>query len=89
VALAGATGLVVLAVLLWLTGGSPPTRVPRVVGLTQAEAEMHLRNAQLRAALRTADVAVRCHPGYVTHQSPAAGAVADQNSSVRLTICRR
>jgi beta-lactam-binding protein with PASTA domain len=87
--LVGAAALVVVALALWFLGGSPPTRVPGVVGVSADVAKQRVLEAKLKPVMRAVDTGVRCRPGDVTHQTPHAGSVIEEGAQVRITLCPR
>jgi eukaryotic-like serine/threonine-protein kinase len=71
-------------VLLEVSTGKPRVRVPRVVGMSVAEALQTLSDANLRA--NTVDVFSDRPEGTVTGQAPAAGETLVEGSRVRINV---
>jgi beta-lactam-binding protein with PASTA domain len=73
-------------VTLVVSSGPPPVVLPRVIGLTQSEAEGQLTEVGLEVEVETRSAASANEQGRVVEQSPAAGTVADPGATVTLTV---
>ncbi len=81
----GILAVVAVIVLLARDDGTSTTRVPSVVGRTEAAATASLRNAGFRVSLvRAADNLVPA--GVVVEQSPTGGRKVDHHSVVAITV---
>lgn len=65
------------------TGSTPEVAVPSLEGINRSEAENRLFAAGLKAEMRRDSIPHR-NPDLVTRQYPAAGAVVEEGSSVRI-----
>jgi len=72
-------------VAVTLSGGPAPVPVPRLVGLSTADAQAALARVRLRASVQQVP-APGVTPGQVTSQKPAGGADLPPNAAVTLSV---
>lgn len=84
--------LIIIGVVVWLLtkdgGGKKTAAVPAVTGMNQQAAESTLTNAGFKSAPQAVGVFRPDQAGVVVTQDPAAGAQAEQGSSVTVKIGR-
>lgn len=73
-------------ITLVVSSGPPPVVLPRVIGLTESEAEEQLTEQGLEVEIETQPAASAAEQGRVVDQSPVPGTVADPGGTVTLTV---
>ncbi|MFG2106180.1 Stk1 family PASTA domain-containing Ser/Thr kinase [Micromonospora chersina] len=84
----GVLAVIALATALWLNqAGAEKVSVPRLEGLTQADAQAQLTQAGLRVTAGEPVQNTTCDKGKVVNQNPGPGLRVEKNSAVTIQVC--